>query len=63
MPAIAPGCHELRIVDEGRRWRLVYRIDEDAILLVDFFAKSTRATLQSVIERCRRRLRSYDENP
>jgi phage-related protein len=34
MPSIAARCHELRINDEGRTWRLMYRIDADAILIL-----------------------------
>ena len=32
MPEIAPRCHELRIPDKGQTWRLIYRIDGDAIV-------------------------------
>jgi len=27
MPSIAASCHELRVNDEGRTWRLMYRLD------------------------------------
>jgi phage-related protein len=39
----------------------VYRIDADAIVLVEVFSKKTRQTPQVVIDNCRRRLRAYDE--
>ena len=61
MPAIGPGCHELRVRDSARQWRLVYRTDADAILIVDVFPKTTQATPKRVIDRCQRRLRDYDE--
>ena len=63
MPSIGPRVHELRITDVGVRvdWRIVYRIDTLWILLVDVFRKTTRATPHAVIERCRARLRAYDE--
>jgi phage-related protein len=32
MPTIGPRCHELRIPDANRTWRIVYRIDTDAIV-------------------------------
>jgi phage-related protein len=35
MPTIGPRCHELRIQDKQQTWRIVYRIDEDAIVLVE----------------------------
>ena len=31
MPSIGPRCHELRIVDERVDWRIVYRVDSDAM--------------------------------
>ena len=31
MPSIGPRCHELRVNDENATWRLIYRIDPDAI--------------------------------
>ena len=39
MPNIGNRCHELRINDKNKTWRIVYRIDEDAIVVVDVFAK------------------------
>lgn len=41
MPAIGRRCHELRIVDADATWRIVYRIDADAIVVVEVFAKKT----------------------
>jgi len=40
--------------------RIVYRIDPDAIILVEVFVKKTQKTPPSVLETCRRRLRRYD---
>jgi phage-related protein len=60
MPAIGPRCHELRIVDEDATWRVVYRIDTDAIVIADVFSKKTQATPKPVIDACIRRLRGYD---
>ncbi len=62
MPSIGPRCHELRVRDEDKNWRIVYRIDDDAILVVDAFAKATRATPKKVIDGCKKRLRDYDED-
>jgi phage-related protein len=61
MPTIARRCHELRINDANATWRIVYRIDPDAIVIVDVFSKKTTATPAAVIEACRRRLREYDD--
>jgi phage-related protein len=60
MPTIGPRCHELRVVDEDATWRVVYRIDTDAIVIADVFSKKTQATPKPVIDACIRRLRGYD---
>ncbi len=60
MPAIGPRCHELRVNDRNRTWRLVYRIEPDAIVILDVFEKKTNQTPQQVIENCRRRLKLYE---
>lgn len=61
MPSIAARCHELRINDEGRTWRLVYRIDTDAILILAVFAKKTEKTPDDIIRICQQRLKNYDD--
>jgi len=61
MPAVGPRCHELRVVDEGVTWRIVYRIDPDAIVIAEVFAKKTAHTPAAVLEACRRRLKEYDD--
>ena len=61
MPSIGPRCHELRVRDTGHSWRIVYRLDRDAIVIAEVFDKKTRQTPKEVIEACRRRLRAYDE--
>ena len=61
MPSIGTRVHELRIDEESGTWRIIYRIDSDAILVAEVFAKKTRTTPQSVIVNCRKRLRNYDE--
>lgn len=60
MPSIGPRCHELRVVDENVTCRLVDRIDNDALVIVEVFAKKTEATPRAVINVCERRLREYD---
>lgn len=63
MSAIGPRCHELRIPDRalGKAWRIIYRVDPDAIVIVDAFAKSTRTTPKPAIARATQRLQRYDE--
>lgn len=60
MPAIGPHCHELRINDTTGTWRIIYRIDSDAIVIVEVFEKKTPQTPRRVIEQCQQRLRRYD---
>ena len=60
MPSIGPRCHELRIPDQGVTWRIVYRVDDDAVVIVEVFKKKTQATPTNVIEVCQTRLREYD---
>ncbi len=61
MPVIGERCHELRVVDIDKTWRIIYRIDSDAIVILDIFNKKTRTTPKSVMDRSRRRLREYDD--
>lgn len=60
MPTIGPRCHELRIQDKQQTWRILYRIDADAIVLIEVFSKKTGKTPKSIIDLCKRRLRDYD---
>ncbi len=61
MPAIGKRCHELRVRDKNQNWRIVYRIDSDAIVIVEVFAKKTGTTPKNVIDKCKARLKAYDE--
>ncbi len=61
MPGIGPRCHELRINDEKLTWRIIYRIDLDAILILEVFDKKTQKTPKSVIDTCKARLKMYDD--
>ena len=60
MPTLGVRCHELRIVDARKTWRIVYRLDPDAIVIADVFQKATQQTPTRVIQDCRRRLAQYD---
>jgi phage-related protein len=60
MPAIGARCHELRVVDESATWRVIHRIDSDAIVIGEVFSKKTQATPKTVIEACKHRFREYD---
>lgn len=60
MPSIGARCHELRINDRNATWRIMYRVDPDAIVILEVFKKTTAKTPLSVIDICKRRLRMYD---
>jgi phage-related protein len=60
LPAVGRGCHELHVVDADATWRIFNRIDQDAIVVAEAFAKKTQATPNVVIDACKRRLRAHD---
>jgi phage-related protein len=60
MPSIGPSCHELRIPDAGVTWRIVYRVDDDAVVIAEVFPKKQQATPVRVIRVSKDRLRRYD---
>ena len=61
MPSIGRACHELRVRDETRSWRLIYRIDPTAIIVASVFSKTTTATTSQDIALCKQRLKAYDD--
>ena len=60
MPVVGQRCHELRVRDAAADWRIVYRLDADAVVVLEVFSKKTRTTPKTVIAACTRRLREYD---
>jgi phage-related protein len=61
MQIIGRRCHELRIVDANQTWRIIYRVDADAVIIADVFSKKTATTPMAVINVSRTRLRHYDD--
>jgi phage-related protein len=61
MPTIGPRCHELRINDADATWRIVYRVESDAIVILEVFSKKTSKTPRAVIQTCKRRLKEYED--
>lgn len=59
MPSIGKACHELRIQDETKTWRIVYHIDAEAIVILDVFSKTTQQTPKQVIATCKKRLQLF----
>jgi phage-related protein len=60
MPSIGKRCHELLIPDERVSWRIVYRVDSDAIVRAEVFSKKSGKTPKAIIEISKQRLREYD---
>src|SRR3990167_5484792 len=49
MPSITARCHELRIQDQGATWRIIYRLDPEAVVIVEVFSKKTQQTPTTII--------------
>jgi phage-related protein len=60
MPSVGARCHELRINDENATWRVLYRVDSDAVLVLEVFSKKTAKTPKSVVDTCKQRMKQYD---
>ena len=60
MPGVGRRCHELRASDKGTTWRVMYRVDPDAVLVIGIFKKKTQKTPGHVMEQCRRTLARFD---
>jgi phage-related protein len=63
MSSIGKHCHELRVHDSenNKEWRIIYRINDDAVVILDVFAKTTQKTPKQVIDNCQKRIKLYDE--
>ena len=61
MPVIGDACHELRVQDAGRTWRIMYCVRPDAIVILDVFGKTTTKTPKSVVKACEKRLQRYQK--
>ncbi|NLE38109.1 MAG: type II toxin-antitoxin system RelE/ParE family toxin [Pirellulaceae bacterium] len=59
LPSIGARCGALRIRDAEHNWRIVYRIEPDAVVILDVYPKKTRRIPDEVIRRCKERLRRY----
>ena len=60
MPLVGSRCHELRVRDRGHNWRIFYRLDPDAVVILEVFDKKRQKTPGEVIGNCRQRLSRYD---
>jgi phage-related protein len=62
MSSVGERCHELRVNDlsNNKNWRVIYRIDDDAVIILEVFAKTTKKTPDNIIDRSQKRLGLYD---
>jgi phage-related protein len=61
LPIIGPRCGALRVRDAQHNWRIMYRVDAEEVLIVDVYDKKTEKIPDQVIDRCKKRLKRYDE--
>jgi phage-related protein len=60
LPNVGARCGALRVRDAGHNWRIMYRADADAVLVLDVYSKKTRKIPDEVVSRCQDRLKRYD---
>ncbi len=60
LPHVGPRCGALRVRDAEHNWRIMYRVDTDAVLVLEVYAKKTQRLPAEVIDRCQQRLKHYD---
>jgi len=63
MPVIGPRCHELRIPDKTKNWRIFYHLAARTVVVLEVLEKQTQQTPVDVIRTCQRRLRHYRSIP
>ncbi len=61
LPVVGKRCGALRVRDGRHNWRIMYRIDPDAVLILEVYAKKSPRIPKEVIDRCQDRLKRYDE--
>jgi phage-related protein len=60
LPEVGRGCGALRVRDAEHNWRIMYRIDADAVLVLEVYSKKTRKIPDEVIRRCKQRIKRYE---
>jgi phage-related protein len=60
LPELGRNCHELRVRDQNVNWRIIYRVDPDAVLVAAVFAKKTQALETRMLAVCKQRFAAYD---
>ena len=60
LPDVGPRCGALRVRDAEHNWRIMYRVDPDAVLILEVYPKKTRKIPDEAIDRCKKRQKQYD---
>jgi phage-related protein len=60
LPNVGPRCGAL-VRDAEHNWRIMYRVDSDAVLILEVYSKKTRKIPDEVIKRSKDRLKRYDD--
>lgn len=60
LPSMGARCGALRVRDAEHNWRIMYRADPDAVLVLEVYSKKTRKIPDEVMDRCTHRLKQYD---
>jgi phage-related protein len=60
LPDVGRRCGALRVRDAEHNWRTMYRIDSDAILVLEVYPKKTRKIPGAVMDRRKDRLKDYE---
>ena len=61
LPNVGPRCGALRVRDAQHNWRIMYRADSDAVLVLDVYSKKSRKIPDEFVSRCKERLKRYDD--
>jgi len=62
MTSIGKACHELRVTDKTKTWRLFYLLEPDAIVILEVTEKKTPQTPRATIDTCKKRYKSYEDH-
>ena len=60
LPRVGPRCGSIRVRDGEHNWRIMYRIDNDAVVILEVYDKKTQKIPDEVVDRCQARLKNYD---
>jgi phage-related protein len=60
MPSLGSNRHEMRVNDERNTCQTLYRVDDDAIIILEVFEKKTPQTPKNIIDVCKKRIKEYD---